>query len=506
MPGADRAEFQYRESKPMRFLTRSLVAVFLGAMALGLLALAGGMVRSTLAERAAQDDRPRVARERVFTARVVTIQPGEAAPVLSAFGEVVSRRTLELRATSAGRIIELSDGFEDGASVEAGQVLIRLNPADAQAAQSLVAIDLARAEAELLDAQRALELSRLDRAESESQASLRQRAFERRQSLTERGVATEATVEEAELAFASARAAVIARMQAEAQAEARFAQAQTSLDRQRINLSEAERRVAETQIAATFDGVLSETTAVAGGFVSTNERLAQVIDPESLEVAFRLSTAQYLRLLDPQGALITAPAQIALELGGLEITSPGRLSRASPSVGEGQSGRLVYAVIDAPRGFRPGDFVTVRTTEPAMENVARVPAAAVEAGGGVLVLAEDDRLEAATVEVVRRQGDSVLIRVPPALNGREIVAARNPLLGAGIRVRPQREQAAITPPVAPELVAMDPEHRAALIARVEANTRMPPEVKTRILAQLSQDLVPAQLLERLSQATARQGG
>jgi len=369
-----------------------------------------------------------------------------------------------------------------------------------------VAIDLARAEAELIDAQRGLELSRMDRAEAESQANLRQRAFERRQSLTERGVATEATVEEAELAYASARAAVIARLQAEAQADARLAQAQTALDRQYINLAEAERRVAETEITATFGGVLSDTTAVTGSHVSMNERLAQVIDPDSLEVAFRLSTVQYLRLLDPQGALIAAPAEIALELGGSEITSPGMLSRASPSVGEGQSGRLVYAVIDAPRGFRPGDFVTVRTTEPAMAGVARVPASAVEAGGGVLVLADDDRLEAATVEVVRRQGDTVLIRANPALFGREIVAARNPLLGAGIRVRPQREEAAIVAPADPELVALDPERRAELIARIEANSRMPSEVKTRILAQLSQDMVPARLLERLAQAAARQGG
>ncbi|MCL4676879.1 MAG: efflux transporter periplasmic adaptor subunit, partial [Pararhodobacter sp.] len=97
----------------MRFLTRSLVAVFLAALALGLLAYAGGMVRDTLAERAAQQDRPRIARERVFTARVVTIQPGEVAPVLSAFGEVMSRRTLELRVPSTGRILELADGFEE---------------------------------------------------------------------------------------------------------------------------------------------------------------------------------------------------------------------------------------------------------------------------------------------------------------------------------------------------------------------------------------------------------
>lgn len=490
----------------MRFLTRSLVAVFLAALALGLLAYAGGMVRDTLAERAAQQDRPRIARERVFTARVVTIQPGEVAPVLSAFGEVMSRRTLELRVPSTGRILELADGFEEGATVSAGQVLIRLDPADASAARDLVRIDLARAEAELEDARRALELSRLDRAEAEAQADLRRRAFERRQTLTERGVATEATVEEAELAYAAARAAVIARRQSEAQAEARFAQASTALDRQRINLSEAERRVAETEIRATFGGVLSDTSAVAGGHVTMNQQLARVIDPDALEVAFRLSTAQYLRLLDPQGALVPAPVEVALDLGGLEITSPGRLTRSSPSVGEGQSGRLLYAAITVPRGFRPGDFVIVRTTEPPLSDVARVPAAAVEAGGGVLVLAADDRLEAAMVEVVRRQGDTVLIRVPPELVGREIVAARNPLLGAGIRVRPQRDEAAFVAPVEPELVDLDPVRRAELIARIEGNTRMPADVRTRILAQLSQDRVPARLLERLAQGAARQGG
>lgn len=487
----------------MRFLTRSLLAVFLGAVALGLLGVAVMLVQTTLADRAERGGAAPMARERVFTARVVAVQAGEVAPILAAFGEVVSRRTLEIRAPSAGRIVDIADGFEDGASVEAGQWLVRLDPADGMAARDLVRTDVARAEAELDDAQRALELSHLDRAESEAQADLRRRAFERRQTLTERGVATEANVEEAELAFAAARAAVIARRQAEAQAEARFAQAGTSLERARINLAEADRRVADATIAATFGGVLSDTAAVIGAHVGTNERLARVIDPDALEVAFRLSTAQYLRLLDPQGGLIGARAEMALELGGLEITSPGRVTRASPSVGAGQSGRLVYAEMEAPRGFRPGDFVTVRITEPVLPDVAMVPAAAVDAEGGVLVLGPDDRLLAESVEVVRRQGDNVLIRAP-RLAGREIVAARNPLLGAGIRVRPQREAVAAAP-VEPDLVALDPERRAVLIARVESNTFMPEAVRTRILAQLGQDHVPARLIERLEQPQ-RSGG
>lgn len=487
----------------MRFVTRSLTALFLAALTVGLLAMAGMMVRDTMQDSASENQRPRVARERVFTTRVVRLEPGEVAPVLSAFGEVSSTRTLEIRAPSAGQVLELAAGFEDGAPVAAGQLLVRLDPADAIAARDLARNDLTRAEAEERDAARALELARLDRAESEAQADLRRRAFERRQALTARGVGSEAAVEESEIAFASARALVIARRQAEAQAEARLAQSGTALARQRISLSEAERRVQETEIRATFGGVLSAPTAVAGGNVGMNERLAQVIDPDSLDVAFRVSTAQYLRLIDAEGGLMPARAVVALELGGVEVTSPAQLTRASPSVGEGQSGRLIFASIDAPRGFRPGDFVTVHITEPMLPDVALIPAAAVDAQGGVLVLAAEERLEAAQVEVLRRQGNAVLVRVNRDLSGREIVAARNPLLGAGIRVRPQRGESAQAAPE-PEMLALDADRRAALIARVEGNTHMPAPVRTRIVAQLSQERVPAQLVERLE--TGRRGG
>lgn len=496
----------------MRFLTRSLIAVFLAALALGLLAYAAGMVRDTLEARAAREAMPRLARERVFAARLVTLEPGPVAPVLSAFGEVVSRRTLELRAPVAGTVLALAEGFEEGAEVRAGAVLVRLDPADALAARDLARTDLAAGEDEAREAARALELARLDRTESEAQQDLRRRAFERQQELGSRGIGAASAAEEAELAFAAARAALISRQQAEAAAEARVANAATALARQRIALAEAERALAETEITARFDGVLGATSAVAGSHVGLNEVLASVIDPQALEVAFRLSTVQYLRLIDAEGALVPAAVEIALDLGAGEVVSPGVLSRVAPSVGAGQSGRLVYARLDAPRGFRPGDFVTVRVTEPVLEGVSVLPAAAVDAQGGVLVLGADDRLEEGRVEIVRRQGGAVIVR-SGALAGREIVALRSPLLGAGIRVRPQRDtESAGAPdapaaPAGPAMVALDPERRAALIARIEASSRMPEAMRTRILAQLAEETVPAALLERLEQGgSPRPGG
>lgn len=489
----------------MRFLTRSLVALLFLALSLGLLGYGASVIQSALAERAERTGRPAAARERVFPARVVAIDAGERAPVLAAFGEVRARRALDLRAPQAGRIAWLAPGFETGGAVRAGEVLIRLDPSDARAALDLARTDLARAEIDARDALRLRDLAARDRAEAEAQVALRTRALERRQSLMARGVGAEAQVEEAELALAAARAAAIARATAEAQAQTRVETTAAQLDRARIALAEAERRLAETEIAAEFDGVLTDVSVTRGATVAPNERLARLIDPAALEVAFRLSTEQFLRLLDEAGELLPLGGEAALELGGLAIASPIRLSRASPAVGEGQSGRLVFADLTLPRGFRPGDFVTVRLTEPALPGVALLPASAVDAEGGVLLLAEGDRLEAGRVEILRRLGNEVLIRAP-GLEGREVVAVRTPLLGAGIRIRPQRDApaAGAAIPAEPEMVELDQARRAALVARIEANPMMPEHVRNRILAQLSQDRVPLRLIERL-EAGARGG-
>ncbi len=128
---------------------------------------------------------------------------------------------------------------------------------------------------------------------------------------------------------------------------------------------------------------------------------------------------------------------MALEVLGAELTSTGQITRESAAVAEGQTGRLLFAQMDAAPGFRPGDFVTVRVQEPELTGVALLPSSAVDAAGTVLVLGYDDRLEVAQIDVLRRQGDDVIVRAA-ALQGREVVAERTPLLGAGIKINPLR--------------------------------------------------------------------
>jgi multidrug efflux pump subunit AcrA (membrane-fusion protein) len=495
----------------MRFLRHSLTGLFLAALTAALLLYAGQMVIAAVQTRMNAEPRKPPVRERIFAVNLVTAELQQIAPELTAFGRIESRRTLELRSAQGGRITQLSERFEEGGSVRAGEILVQVDPSDAQAAKQQAEVDMLDARAEERDAGRDLILANDELQATQAQAQLQVRAHQRQLDLQARGVGTTAAVEAAELTAVQARQTVISRRQAVSQAEARVDQAATRVARSRIVLDSAERDLADTTLRARFDGTLQAVTLVEGRLVSANEKLAELVDATVLEAVFRVSTRQYARLLDESGALLQAPVQVTLDAAGAGLVAQGCLSRASGAVGDGQTGRLLYASLALAPGFKPGDFVTVKVSEPALDAVARVPASALGSDGTVLVLGAEDRLESLPVELLRRQDDDVLIR-GQGLAGRQVVTGRTPLLGAGIRVRPLRQGASqgatldaagVTAAQTPEMIALSDTRRALLITLVEGNTRMPDAVKQRLLLQLAEAQVPAKLVDRIE---ARKGG
>ncbi len=480
----------------MRFLRRSLVGLFLMAATFALLGYAGSMIWGAVDARMNAEPRTFAQRERELAVNVVTVTPGQVTPELTVFGEVRSRRTLDLRAGVGGTVVEVAPSFVEGGTVRAGEVLLRIDPVEAEAALARVRTDLQDAEAEQRDAARALALARDELAAAQAQAGLRQQAMERQRDLLARGVGAAAALETAELAASSADQAVLARRQAVAQAETRLDQTETRLARAALSLAEAERALSETVIRATFDATLAEVTVIPGGRVTANERIAQLVDPRLLEVAFRVSTSQYATLLDGEGRLAPAPVRAALDVSGLNLSADGTISREGATVGAGQTGRLIFAQLDRAPGLRPGDFVTVTVAEPAIAGVALLPAKAVGADGGVLVVGEDDRLRLAAVEVLRRQGDDVIVRAPD-LDGAQVVAERSPLLGAGILVRPIVPGGVVAEPEAAAMIPLDPDRRARLLAFVQGNSQMPADAKARLLSELGQEMVSAEVVTRL---------
>jgi len=482
----------------MRFLRRSLVGLFLLATTLALFGVAGKMVYDAVRAQMDEDPRSRPQRERVLTVNAVPVQVNDITPELTVFGEVRATRTLDVRPSTGGRVIEVSPDLLDGGAVTAGDVLIRIDPTDAQTALARVRADVGDAEAELREATRALVLAQDELDAAAEQLRLREVALTRQVDLRARGVGTAASVETAELSVSAAKQAILSRRQSIGQAEARLDQANSRKARLEIDLAEADRAVADTTVTAAFDGILADVTLVEGGRVSPNELVARLIDPAELEVAFRVSTAQYARLLDDDGRLILSDAEVALDVLGVDLSAKAVISRESASVAQGQTGRLIFAKLQTTRGFRPGDFVSLTVAEPTLTRVAFLPSTAVGTDNTVLVIDAEDRLSEAQVVVLRRQGDQVIVRAR-GLNGAEVVAQRSPILGAGIKVNPlRRSQSGEIVVEAPEMVALTPEKRAELIARIEGNSRIPAAAKQRILAQLEADEIPAALMQRLN--------
>ncbi|MEO0751842.1 MAG: efflux transporter periplasmic adaptor subunit, partial [Pseudomonadota bacterium] len=93
------------------------------ALSLGLLAYAGQGIVSAFQDRMAEENKAPDRQEREFVASMITAQTGTITPVLTAYGEVQSRRMLEIRAKTSGTLVELSESFENGGMVESGDLL-----------------------------------------------------------------------------------------------------------------------------------------------------------------------------------------------------------------------------------------------------------------------------------------------------------------------------------------------------------------------------------------------
>lgn len=186
----------------MRFFNRSIFGLFLTVLTIGVLLIAVYVFKN------AQDDRedrkrPRSDRERSFSVYVLPLKIESINPEVTVFGEVVSGRTLELRTSAGGKLVQMSENFRKGGTVSEGELLFATDPSSANAEVQLAETDVMEAKAELSEAEDALLLSNDELRAASHQYELRIQAAKRQRSLLKRGVGTEAAVEAAELSASS---------------------------------------------------------------------------------------------------------------------------------------------------------------------------------------------------------------------------------------------------------------------------------------------------------------
>jgi len=509
----------------MRFLMRGLLGLALMAVMIGFAGF--GAYRLYTAMTAEETVRQRPARERSYSVNVAELTPETVTPVTTAYGEIVSWRSLQLRASSEGRLVDVAAKFRDGAAVTEGELLLRIDPANAEFQVLDAEAALADAEAQKAEAKEAIVGAEQELEAARRQLELRKQSLDRQLQLKDKGYSTAVQVETEELAVASLEQSLSNRLQSVITARKRVERMDLTVKRAELALEDARRVLDETTLTAPFSGYLSNVDATLGRRVSPSETLAVLIDPAALEAKFSLSTSEFSRLLDDKGDLIKAPVTLTLQLGGRSIEVPGTIDRAGAVVAEGEAGRTLFATLDLEPGtvLRPGDFVKVEIREPELSQVAIVPAAAVTEDGRLLIVDESERIREIPSTVLRRMGNEVVLADVPF--GSDYVRERLPQLGTGLKVSPRRGDAdegsnpapdgaapartssneAVQPGDAGQsgdLVALAPDRRAALIEQVNSSN-MPENRKARLQSVLNQPMVPKELIERLEQRLGSRG-
>ncbi len=308
-------------------------------------------------------------------------------------GVVRTRADIAITPQVSGRIVEVASNLATGGVFSANQTLFVIDPTDLELAVQQAEADLQTAQSALL----------LEEAEGESA---------RREWRLVNAAAPVPPLVAREPQIAQARASVAA-------AQARLNDVRTDLGRTRYGLP--------------FDGRVLSTTIELGQTVAANQSYGRVYNVDGLEVSVSIP-AEALNVLRP---VVSRRASIR---GVNDPSGPGvaaRVARVSAELDpQTRLAGLVLSFDETPL-LLPGAFVRADIMGDRVEEVLRLPADAIGAGGVVWVVA-DSVLRARRPTLVSRQGafviveafdvaDGVVTTLPPgAREGLNVVVAESP--------------------------------------------------------------------------------
>ena len=486
----------------MNFLLRSFLGLIILSITLGFLIFGSLVLIEALKKRSEKSDNRRFQKERVFAVNVETLNKQIASPKILSYGEIYSKRMLEIRPLVSGRLDYVSEKFVEGGYVKSGDILFRLNQKDYLNELEIAEIDLEDTKAQLSEAISKLDYANLEFEVSESQLNLRKNALDRQTQLAESGLITSSQLENTQLAYSSSKQQFLNKQNLVKSSKNAIDKLKIQLKRRSISIDKAKRNLDETEIKAPFDGIIASVNILPGSVINKNEKLGTLLDPNSLEVMFNLSANEFARVIDKDGKLLNLDITAYLKLSNKDIPFSGKIERINPEIINIGSGRKLFASINLGENktLRPGDFVVLEIKEPFLKNITVLPSSAVTIDGKIFILEEDNRLKEIEVTILRRQGNEVIVSGAPT--DKEYVMQRSPQLGNGLKIKPLRKKDreisnSVNLSKNNELVTISPEKQKKLINILDKLDRMPKSVKDRLYEEINSGKIKAKTLKRL---------
>lgn len=305
------------------------------------------------------------------TVETLTARAGKVTVQLPSQGIVEPVRAATLAAEVAGRVVEVSPRFEAGERFAEGELLVRLEDADYQAA-------LIQAEANLAEARAAL--------------------------VTEKARAEQAARDWEKLGSKQPAGDLVLRKPQLASAEARVSAATGALEKARRDLE-------RTRITAPFPGRLRAKRTELGSYLAPGAPVADLASTGAHRVRLPVNVED-LAFLPNGGDHADVPVTLEADAAGRTHTWQGKILRTEGEVE--RASRSIYLVAEAGEKdahdlLQPGLFVRAKIRGVTFDNLFRVPRAAFLDRDRVILVDANDRLRFQQVEVLRADGPDVLV-------------------------------------------------------------------------------------------------
>jgi RND family efflux transporter MFP subunit len=341
-------------------------------------------------------------------------------------GTLLSPDQARISSEVAGIVREVR--IQLGTEVNAGDVLVRLEPRELQ-----FALDRAESALRQVEAQLGIDRSQDKQPPPDDQiASVRQAmanrddaraAFERAQQLNGRGLLTRADRDTAETRLKVTDANYQAALDTVHSLKA-------SLQDRRASHELAQKKLADAVIKAPVAGSISERLVQPGEFIRENTPVATIVQMTPL----KLKTA----IQEKHASLIKPGQAVEFDVEAfLNKKFKGKIAYVSPAVDQATRTFAVEALVDnSDRQLKPGFFAKGVVLTRVDESVLAVPADAISTLAGVSTVYVIDSGKARQQQITLGARQNKLVEVTTGLKGDEVLATTNlSQLATGVSVQ-----------------------------------------------------------------------
>jgi RND family efflux transporter MFP subunit len=395
-----------RTSNWLAGLSKAVVQI---AIVLGIVAGGAFGMQKLIAAKPERPSRERPAS--LFTIAAVTADIKARQPVIRLFGETVISSQVDLRPLSAGEVIFVSPQLNPGERVAKGDVLVRVDDFEYLGAVREAEANLAQTKAVISEIQATIEAEDVQIASAREQLDLATKDLERARQLQKSGSLTEKQLDDRSLIISQRQQAVDQRLANRATQLAKLEQNQAIIARLEWKLEQAQRKLADIELKAPFDGLVSASNVATGKLVGTNDVVATLHQTGSLEAKFVLTDAQYSRLVADDAPLIGRKIKASWNIGQKSFVFDGKIARLGAEISPEKGGVEAYASLDTEAeavGIRPGAFLSIVVPDQTYASAALVPESALYEGD-IVYIVTDGKLAARNVEVVAFDGADVIV-------------------------------------------------------------------------------------------------